>query len=315
MRPPHPVSPMVAVVGPTGTGKSELALRIAAEFQGEIVNCDSLQLYRYFDIGTAKLPLEERGGIPHHLLDILDPNETFSAGEYARRARGILGEIASRDRLPVVVGGTGFYLRALLEGLFAGPERDEALRQRLIERERRRPGSLHRMLGRFDPGSLQRIHERDVQKTIRALEVCLAARRPMSQMFAAGREPLEGFRVLKLGLDPPRQDLYRRLDERCKSMFEHGLLEEVRSILAHGFAASAKPFESVGYKQALQLLRGEMTLDEAIESAQRSTRRYAKRQWTWFRKEPGLEWLSGFGAEEATQSIALTRVRDFLRYN
>jgi tRNA dimethylallyltransferase len=306
---------MVAVVGPTGTGKSELALRIAEEFHGEIVNCDSLQLYRYFDIGTAKLPLEDRRGIPHHLLDILDPDETFSAGEYARRAREILREIASRDELPVVVGGTGFYLRALLQGLFAGPERDEALRQRLVERERRRPGSLHKLLGRFDPGSLQRIHERDVQKTIRALEVCLAARRPMSQLFAGGREPLEGFRVLKLGLDPPRQDLYRRLDDRCKHMFEHGLLEEVQIILARGFAASAKPFESVGYKQALQLLRGEMTLEEAIESTRRSTRRYAKRQWTWFRKEPELEWLNGFGSEEATQSVAVTKVRDFLRYN
>ncbi|MEN6601924.1 MAG: tRNA (adenosine(37)-N6)-dimethylallyltransferase MiaA [Bryobacteraceae bacterium] len=315
MRPLHPVSPLVAVVGPTGTGKSELALRIADEFHGEVVNCDSLQLYRYFDIGTAKLPLEERRGIPHHLLDILDPDETFSAGEFARRARATLREIASRGELPVVVGGTGFYLRALLEGLFAGPERDEALRERLIERERRRPGSLHKLLGRFDPGSLQRIHERDVQKTIRALEVCLAARRPMSQMFAGGREPLEGFRVLKLGLDPPRQDLYRRLDDRCKYMFEHGLLEEVQSILARGFAASGKPFESVGYKQALQLLRGELTLNEAIESAQRNTRRYAKRQWTWFRKERELQWLSGFGAEEATQAIAVTKVSDFLRYN
>lgn len=304
---------MVAVVGPTGTGKSELALCIAEQFHGEIVNCDSLQLYRCFDIGTAKLTVDERRGIAHHLLDVIDPDEIFSAGEYARRARETLRQIESRGALPVVVGGTGFYLRALLDGLFEGPERDDALRERLIERERRRPGSLHRLLKRFDPGSLARIHARDVQKTIRALEVSLAARRPMSRMFAAGREPLEGFRVLKLGLDPLREALYQHLDARCKQMFENGLVEEVQAILARGFPQSAKPFESHGYKQALAMLRGEMTRDEAIESAQCNTRRYAKRQWTWFRKEPELEWLSGFGAEDSIQTLAVERVRDFLK--
>ena len=193
-----------------------------------------------------------------------------------------------------------------------GPERDAALRDRLMERERRRPGSLHRLLGRFDPGSLHRVHARDVQKTIRALEVCLAARRPMSRMFAAGRDPLEGFRVLKIGLDPPREALYARLDARCRHMFEHGLVEETQAILARGFLASEKPFESHGYKQALELLRGRMSLDEAIESSQRNTRRYAKRQWTWFRKEPGVEWCGGFDAEDATQTLALKQVREFL---
>ncbi|MCL5744259.1 MAG: tRNA (adenosine(37)-N6)-dimethylallyltransferase MiaA [Acidobacteria bacterium] len=304
---------MIAIVGPTGTGKSDLALRVAEAFRGEIVNCDSLQLYRYFDIGTAKLAVPERRGIPHHLLDVLDPDEIFSAGDYARHARRILGEIASRGALPVVVGGTGFYLRALVDGLFAGPERDEGLRERLVERERRRPGSLYRLLGRFDPGSLVRIHARDVHKTIRALEVSLAARRPMSQMFRAGREPLEGFRVLKVGLDPPRDALYQRLDARCRDMFEHGLVEEVQSILARGFPASAKPFESHGYRQALQLLRGELSPEQAIQSAQRNTRRYAKRQWTWFRKEPGLAWCGGFGAEQATQNAALALIHDFLK--
>lgn len=304
---------MVAVVGPTGTGKSELALRIAEQFHGEIINCDSLQLYRFFDIGTAKLPIEERRGIPHHLLDVLDPDESCSAGEYARRAREILREITSHGALPVVVGGTGFYLRALVDGLFPAPERDVGLRGRLVERERRRPGSLHKLLGRFDSGSLQRIHARDVQKTIRALEVCLTARRPMSQMFSSGRDALEGFRVLKIGLDPPREALYHRLETRCRHMFEHGLVEEVQAILARGFPPQAKPFESHGYKQALQFLQGEMPLEKAIEEAQRNTRRYAKRQWTWFRREPDLEWLSGFGAEDATQTAAIQRVHDFLK--
>jgi len=306
---------MVVVVGPTGTGKSELALCIAEQFHGEIVNCDSLQLYRYFDIGTAKLTVDERRGIAHHLLDVIDPDEIFSAGEYARCARETLRQIESRGALAVVVGGTGFYLRALVDGLFEGPERDDALRERLVERERRRPGSLHKLLKRFDPGSLARIHARDVQKTIRALEVSLAARRPMSRMFAAGREPLEGFRVLKLGLDPPREALYQRLDTRCKQMFENGLVEEVQAILARGFPQSAKPFESHGYKQALAMLRGEMTHDEAVESAQRNTRRYAKRQWTWFRKEKELEWLSGFGTEKSIQISAIARVEDFLKKN
>jgi tRNA dimethylallyltransferase len=226
-----------------------------------------------------------------------------------------LGEIVSRNALPVVVGGTGFYLRALTDGLFAAPERDEALRDRLMERERRRPGSLHRLLGRFDPGSLPRVHVRDVHKTIRALEVCLAARRPMSRMFTEGRPSLEGFRVLKIGLDPPREALYARLDARCLQMFQHGLVEETQAILSRGFPASAKPFESHGYRQALELLRGAISLDEAIESAQRNTRRYAKRQWTWFRKELGVEWYGGFGAEDSTQSLALERVRDFLKKN
>jgi len=302
----------VAVVGPTGSGKSELALRIAEEFQGEIVNCDSLQLYRYFDIVPAKLPPGQRRGIAHHLLDVLDPDEVFNAGEYARRARKVLREIVSRGKLPVVAGGTGFYLRALIDGLFAGPGRDPALRERLLERERRRPGSLRRLLTRLDPGSLERIHPHDIQKTVRALEVSLAARRPMSRLFSLGREPLKGFRVLKIGLDPPRTDLYRSLDLRCQRMFDEGLVEEVQAILARGFPASCKPFESHGYKQALQLLRGELTRAEAIASAQRNTRRYAKRQWTWFRKESGIEWMRGSGADHATQALVCARVRSFL---
>ncbi len=224
---PKTMDRLIAVVGPTGSGKSELALRLAEECRGEIVNCDSLQLYRYLDIGTAKVPPSGRRGIPHHLLDVLDPDQVFTAGEYARAARQVLGEIAGRERLPIVVGGTGFYLRALLEGLFPGPRRDERLRARLTLREQRHPGWLHLVLTRFDPASAAKIHASDVQKAVRAVEVLLLTRRPLSSWFGERRDPLEGFRVLKLGLDPPRQALYDRLDARSERMFAGGLIEEI----------------------------------------------------------------------------------------
>jgi tRNA dimethylallyltransferase len=307
-----PERPLVAVAGPTGSGKSELALSIAEEFNGEVVNCDSLQVFRHFDIGTAKLPPEERRRIPHHLIDIVDPDALFTAGEYARLARGAVSEITARGRLPILAGGTGFYLRALLDGLFQGPSRDQPLRERLAGREARRPGSLHRLLSRFDPGAARNIHPNDVPKVTRALEVCLLTRRPVSELFRAGRDALRGFRALKLGLLPDRDALYRRLDLRCARMFESGLLDEVRHILALGFPPQSKPFESHGYNQALQLLNGELSPRDAIFYAQRNTRHYAKRQITWFRREPGLVWLKGFGDEPAIREEALRTVREFL---
>lgn len=304
--------PLVAVVGPTGSGKSELALALAGEFAGEIVNCDSLQVFRHFDIGTAKLPEAEWRAIPHHLLSAADPGELFTAGEYARRARLVVEAIAARGHLPVIAGGTGFYLRALLDGLFDGPERDPGLRDRLAARQARRPASLHRLLARFDPRAAARIHQNDVPKTMRALEVCLLTRRPLTEAFARGRTPLQGFRTLKLGLLPDRGALNRRLDARCARMFESGLVEEVRGILALGWSGREKPFESHGYRQALALLRGQMTLAEAVADAQLGTRQYAKRQITWFRREPGLEWLPGFGDSTEVLHAARRLVAAFL---
>ncbi len=308
------MKPVIAIAGPTGAGKSELALRVAEEFGGEVVNCDSLQIYRYFDIGTAKLTPAEMRGVPHHLIDILDPDEVFTAGEYARLGRAALATISSRGRLPVVAGGTGFYLRALFEGLFRGPERDTALRERLAARERKKAGSLHRLLGRFDAAAAARIHRNDVPKVMRAVEVCLLARRPVTEMFGEGRDRLEGFRTLKMGLAPDRDELYRRLDVRCRRMFESGLAEEVQRILDRGFPLEAKPFESHGYRQAVQMLRGELNAKEALFYAQRNTRNYAKRQMTWFRKEPDMEWLHGFGEEPRIQERALARVAEFLTH-
>jgi tRNA dimethylallyltransferase len=301
--------PLPVVLGPTGSGKSELAIRLAIALGGEIVNCDSLQVFHGFDIGTAKLPPAERHGVTHHLIDVVEPTQVFTAGDYARLAEAALREIAGRGRIPVVAGGTGFYLRALLDGLFPGPQRDQELRARLETREARRPGSLHRLLSRLDPATAARIHPNDKNKTMRAIEVRLIEGRPMSALFDRGRTALEGFHPIKLGLDPPRELLYERLNARAKAIFERGLVDEVRSLLASGAPRDAKPFESLGYKQALQTMDGTLTLEQAIESTQLETRRYAKRQITWFRKERDVHWLGGFGDAPNVTDRAFDRVK------
>jgi len=307
-----PLLPLVAVIGPTGSGKSDLAIRIALEFQGEILNCDSLQIYRHFDIGTAKAPLADRRGIVHHLIDIINPDEIFTAGEFARRAADTLREISARNHLPVVAGGTGFYLRALLDGLFPGPTRNQDLRASLAARQVRHPGVLHKLLRRLDAGAAARIHANDVPKLIRALEVCLLSRRPMTHLFAEGRSALAGYRPLKIAISPDRAALYERLDARCAAMFQAGLVDEVKRILALGYPQDVKPFESHGYKQVLQMFHGELTEKEALFYAQRNTRRYAKRQVTWFRQERDVEWLRGFGQDESVERAALKLVGEFL---
>jgi tRNA dimethylallyltransferase len=299
------VTPLPVVVGPTGSGKSDLAIHIALAVGGEIVNCDSLQVYRGFDIGTAKVPVGERRGIPHHLIDLVDPGQLFTAGDYARAAETVLCDIVRRGRIPVVAGGTGFYLRALLDGLFPGPSRDEALRARLQFREASRPGSLHRILRRLDPPSAARIHPNDKNKTMRALEVRLLAGQALSSLAKRGRTALSGFRPIKLGLNPPRELLYARLNARAVSIFERGLMKEARRLLEAGVSRHAKPFESLGYKQALEAIDGVLTFEQALESTELQTRRYAKRQITWFRKDDGVHWLSGFGDDPRVQAEAL----------
>lgn len=298
------------MTGPTGSGKSELALLLAEKFRGEIINCDSLQVYRHFDIGTAKLPISQRRGIPHHLIDIVEPDQVFTAGEFARTAREAIAAVTSRGKLPILAGGTGFYLRALLEGLFDGPERNQNLRDRLAAREARKKGSLHRLLEKFDALTAMKIHPHDVPKVTRALEVCLLTRRPVSELFREGKGALEGYRTLKLGLLPDRGDLYSKLDARCASMFENGLVEEVRHILSLGFAPTCKPFEALGYKQALQLIAGELTVHDAVFYTQRGTRQYAKRQITWFRRERDQHWLHGFGNDRAIGDSAIAIVAE-----
>jgi tRNA dimethylallyltransferase len=296
---------LVVILGPTASGKTALSLALAEKFGGEIVNCDSVAVYRDFEIGTAKPSTAERARAPHHLFDIADPTEEMTAGEYARRARGVLAEIAARGRLPIVVGGTGLYLRALLEGLFAGPQRSEKLRERLRARVSERGSAyLHKILLRLDRASAGKIHANDAPKLIRAIEVCLASRQKMSDLWQQGRDPLRGFRILRLGLEPERTALYDRINVRAARMFEHGLVEETESLVSK-YGAAVRPLTSLGYRQAVQLLHGELTKEQAVQAAQQSHRNYAKRQMTWFRREPEVRWLRGFGDDAAIQSEAL----------
>lgn len=277
------------------------------------MNCDSLQVYRGLDIGTAKTPPAERGGIPHHLMDFLAPDEIFNAGQYAAAARRVLQDISRRGRLPVVTGGTGFYLQALLHGLSEGPVRDAGMRARLQSRESRRPGASHRVLRRLDPATAARIHPNDVQKTIRALEICLLARRPASRLFAeADAFPLEGYRPLQIGLDPPRPFLHERIAVRTKAIFEAGLLDEVRNLLEHGVHPQAKAFESIGYKEALACLQGRITPQQAVELTTIATRQYAKRQLTWFRRDPDIRWIRLTGEQPEAAALAERWTREWL---
>ncbi len=288
---------MVVVLGPTGSGKTALSLALAERFRGEIVNCDSVAMYREFEIGTAKPAADERARAPHHLLDFVEPTGCITAGEYARQARRILEEMKLRRILPLVVGGTGLYLKALLEGLFPGPQRSEELRKRLRRKvDKKGPSYLHRLLVRLDPDAAGAIHPNDTAKLIRAVEVCLASRQRMTEMWKSGRDPLRGFRVLRLGLDPDRDALYGRLNQRAQRMFDSGLVEETQRLLGK-YGEAARPLTSLGYKQAVQLLRGEIDRAAAIQAAQQAHRNYAKRQMTWFRREPDVTWLKGFGDE------------------
>jgi len=312
---------LVVILGPTASGKTALSLTLAGELNGEIVSCDSVAVYREFEIGTAKPSPEERARIPHHMIDIAAPEEEITAGDYARRAREAINEIKSRGRLPIVVGGTGLYLRALINGLFAGPERSEELRGKLRSKAELGEGEeLHRVLSRLDPEAAVRIHPNDTPKLIRAIEVCLLAGERMSEMWQRSRDPLRGFRILRIGLDPGRSDLYERINRRCVQMFERGLVEETRELLkryrAPDFDAEndsrrvAKALASLGYRQVVAHLRDEISLPECIDAAQQGHRNYAKRQTTWFRREPAMEWFGGFGDDAGLKRAILERVRE-----
>ena len=296
------------VLGPTASGKTALSLALAQRFHGEIVNCDSVAMYREFEIGTAKPTPTERAQAPHHLFDFVDPTGYITAGDYARIARDVLRQINSRGALPIVVGGTGLYLRALLDGLFAGPPRSEKLRERLRERAGERgPGYLHRVLRRLDPDAALKTHANDIPKLVRAIEVCLVSRTKMSEMWKQGRDPLQGFRIVRLGLDPDRNTLYQRINQRAARMFDQGLVEETR-LLLEKYGDSARPLAALGYKQAVALVRGEVDRDTALQAAQQAHRNYAKRQMTWFRREPDVIWLTGFGDDPVVQNQAISAI-------
>lgn len=307
-----PLSPLIVVLGPTGSGKSALALYLAEHLGGEVINCDSVQVYRGLEIGSAKLPIQERRRIRHHLIDVIEADGELTAGAYARFAREALEDIRGRNKIAIVAGGTGLYLRALLDGLSPAPGRNETLRTRLTGVARRRPGALHRFLYRRDPLSAARIHPNDQQKLIRAIELTALTGQPASQTQSKARDALRGFATLKLGLNPERAQLYRKLDERSAEMFCSGLLEETRALIHAGVSTNSKALQSLGYKQAVQILDGELTLDAGIAACQTKTRQYAKRQMTWFRSEAGVHWLHGFGNEEPVQREALRMADDFV---
>jgi tRNA dimethylallyltransferase len=300
------LAPLVAIVGPTASGKSALGVWLAQKFQGEVVACDSTQLYRGFDIGTAKPSVAERRGIPHHLIDVLDPSQDSTAGGYRAMALPVLDDLRRRGRLPVFTVGTGLYFRALLEGLADIPQRSEELRARLRQSaERHGPGHLHRILLRLDPQAAVRIAPRDQQKLIRAVEVCLMAGRPISELHRAGRAPLAGWKPLQLALLPPRDALYERIHARTEAMLAGGWLEEARALLARGLPENAKPFDFIGYRELRAVLCGLMPLDEARAAIQQSTRRYAKRQLSWFRNLPDVHHFEGFGDDPQLQNAVL----------
>jgi tRNA dimethylallyltransferase len=302
--PPDALPLAVILLGPTASGKTALSLALAERAShgigGEIVSCDSVAVYRGMELGTAKPTREERARVPHHLIDVAEPNEPFTAGAYSRAARAALGEIAARGRLPIVTGGTGLYLRALTEGLFPGPPRQQAMRDRLVQSLQGKSANwLHRMLTRLDPKSAARIHSNDTPKLIRAIEVCVATRSPLSTLLQnQGKNPLTGFRLLRIGLNPPREALYDRINARCAEMFAAGLVEETRALLAR--YGAVKALDSLGYRQACAVLAGTLSVEAAITAAQQGHRNYAKRQMTWFRREPEVHWIAGFGDDAET---------------
>src|SRR5437879_8516266 len=295
--------PLVAIVGPTASGKSALGVKLAQRFGGEVVTCDSTQLYCGFDIGTAKPTLAERRGIPHHLIDVLGPKDEATAGGYRQLALRILQDLRRRNRLPVFTVGTGLYLRALLEGLADVPQRSEELRERLrASVEEHAPGHLHRILKRLDPEAAKKIAPADEQKLIRAVEVCVLTRKPVSEVLRAGRTPLEAWHVFKVGLMPPRERLNERIHSRIDTMLEQGWMREVQALLDSGLSEDSKPFDFIGYRELRAVLRGEIRLEVAREAIQQATRRYAKRQLTRFRREPARRWCSGLGDDAAVQT-------------
>jgi tRNA dimethylallyltransferase len=307
--------PGVAIVGPTASGKSALGIYLAGRFNGEILSCDALQLYRKMDIGTAKVSAVEREQVPHHMLDLLDPTEESSAGAFQDLARKSLEEIRGRGRIPFVVGGTGFYLRALLEGLFDGPSREETLRARMRRIvERKGPGGLHRALKRVDPVSAGRIAEADGERIIRAYEMYLVSGRPMSWWQRLPRNALSGYRWLKIGILVPREKLYERINARVEKMFQGGFLEEVQALLAR-YPGSAPAFKAIGYRQVVACLDGKMSLEEAVEETKMESRRYAKRQMTWFRRDPDIQWIEDDGDNEKLGETAKAMVAEFLLEN
>lgn len=302
---------LVVILGPTAAGKSALAIKLAERLGGEVIACDSTQVYRHFDIGTGKVTGEQKRGIPHHLVDLVEPDEVFTAGEYRRRAIEVLDDISRRRKLPIMTAGTGLYLRALLEGLADVPERSEELRTRLRERLAKSGAEyLHRLLKKLDPEAASKIALRDAQKVIRAIEVCVLAGERVSKLHRRGKVGLQGYAATKIGLMPPRDALYARIDQRVHEMLDAAWLDEVRRLLEMGVRPTAKPFTFLGYAQLRAHLQEELELKPAIREIQHATRQYAKRQITWFRREADVHWFEGFGNDTEVIRASLAFIEE-----
>jgi tRNA dimethylallyltransferase len=306
-------APLIVLVGPTASGKTSLALRLAEEFNGEIVSCDSVAVYREMEIGTAKPSHEERALIQHHMIDIAWPDEACTAGDYSRQAREALTGITERGHLPIVAGGTGLYLRALIDGLFPAPPQKSGQRERLRKlAETRGPAYLHRLLKRLDTTAAAAIHFNDVPKVVRAIEVSIAADEPLTQQWQKGRDTLTGYNILRLGLNPPRARLYERINQRAATMFDRGLIEETERLIAR-YGTDCRPLTSLGYAESTAVLQNQLTREQAVAQAQQGHRNYAKRQLTWFRREPDMHWLEGCGGDEDITDHALQLVAQHLK--
>jgi tRNA dimethylallyltransferase len=299
------------VVGPTASGKSALGIALALELSGEIINCDSVQVYQQIEIATAKVSFSERLGVPHHLIDFVSPHINYTAGEWARRAAETIEDIEARGRMPLLVGGTGFYLRALRRPFFVSPPTDSELRERLNQiRERRGPEHLHRLLLRIDPAGAAQLYPRDWPRVQRAIEVFLQTGSSISAQREQRPEPPKSTRRLRiLALNPPRAELYRRINERTEQHFAAGLVEEVRNLIAQDVPADSNALGAHGYRRVVEFLRGERDLPSAVEQTKLDVRHYAKRQLTWFRHEPDVEWFEGFGEDKALQATVLNAIR------
>jgi len=292
---------LVAILGPTATGKSALGIALAHRLGGEVVSCDSTAIYRGFDIGTDKVPADQRGGVPHHMIDVADPTEEYSAARYARDAAAVIRDITARRRLPILVGGTGLYYRALTRGFFPGPSRDVPLRARLDRiADTRGPERLHRLIARIDPPSAERIQARDRKRLVRALEVYFLTGRPLTEHFADTASPLPEYEVVPFALRISAEETAARVARRVDAQFEEGLLHEIRGLLAAGVPAHALPFTGLVYRQAMEHLRGVRDEQATRELIVRENRRYARRQLIWFRKEPNLQWIHVAGEREDT---------------
>jgi len=304
---PNKKPPVLAVVGPTASGKSALGIFLALQLQGEIINCDSVQIYQEIEIATAKVPVAERQGVPHHLLDFVAPAVNYTAGDWARRAVQTIEEIEARGRVPLLVGGTGFYLRALRLPFFKSPPTDVELRERLTKiRQRHGPEHLHGILRRLDRVSAAHLFPRDWPRVQRAIEVYLQTGKPMSEQKDVRPDPHESARRLRiLALNPPRAELYRRINERTETHFAAGLVEEVRGLLAKNVPANSTALGAHGYWRVVELLEGKRDLASAVEQTKLDIRHYAKRQLTWFRHEPDVEWFEGFGEDKNLQEEVL----------